>query len=146
MQKNNEVLFQAEATYKDLLLRKSFQLRMLETLLFVVGMMIASSLMNSQTTGFKIFAIAIAVAVVGLAPFVYKWLLRPRYTLTKTHLIISISGKETAYPLTEVQEVIAGRHVYKINGKRHALMVSREFLRHLNERLALFQKKGKRRG
>lgn len=145
MKKNNEILFQAEATYADLLVRKSFRLRVLESFLFIAGMLLASNFMNPQTVQFKMFAIAIAVAVVGLAPFFYKMVLKPRYTLTKTHLIISLSGTETAYPLNEVEEVLTGRNIYKIQGKRHALIVSRAFLLHLNERLALFHKKGRKR-
>lgn len=142
---NDEILFQSDATYADLLMRKSFKLRMLETCLFLFGMLFAANFMDTKSDTYKVIAIAIAVAVVGLAPFFYKMVLRPRYTLTKTHLIVSISGKETAYPLDQVESLIHGRHFYKLNGKRESLMVSRQFLAHLEERVALFQKKSKRR-
>lgn len=141
---NNEILFQAESTYSDLLMRKSLKLRILETCLFLFGMLFASNFMDTKSGTFKVVAIAIAIAVVALAPFAYKMVLRPRYTLTKTQLIISISGKETAYPLDQVEPLYHGRHFYKINGKRESLMVSRQFLAHLEERVALFQKKTKR--
>lgn len=136
---------QAEATYSDLLLRKSLKLRVLETVLFIFGMLFASNFMDTKSGVFKMIAIAIAVAVVGLAPFVYKMVLRPRYTLTKTHLIVSIADKETAYSLDQVEPLIQGRNMYKLNGKRESLMVSRQFLSQLEERVALFQKKTKRR-
>ncbi|NGQ96028.1 hypothetical protein G3578_12755 [Brevibacillus sp. SYP-B805] len=139
-----DILFQAESTYADLLLRKGVKLRLLESLVFVVGMLLASGYFDTRTTTFKILAFAIAIAVVGLSPFVYKAVLRPRYTLTKTHLIISLAGKEREIPLSEVEPLIEGRHIYKLNGKNESLMVSREFLTHLNERLSYFRKKGKR--
>jgi hypothetical protein len=142
---SGEILYQAEATYKDLLLRKNFKMRILETVIFVAGMLIASSFFDTTSDTFKVSAFAIAFAVVGLAPFVYKKVLRPEYKLTKTHLIISISGKERAYPLNEVEPVIEGRHIYTLSGKREALMVSREFLERLNERLFIFRKQHKRR-
>ncbi|RNB91489.1 hypothetical protein EDM56_05490 [Brevibacillus fluminis] len=141
----DEILYQAEAQYKDLLLRKTFGLRILETVVFIVGMLLASAVFNSETLVFKISAFVIAFAVVGLAPFVYKVVLRPRYTLTKSHLVISISGKERSFPLNEVEAIIEGRHMYRLSGKREALMVSRDFLAHLNERIFLFQRKNKRR-
>ncbi len=141
----DEVLFQAEATYKDLLLRKSLRLRVGETVVFIAGMLLVSPWFPTGSGAFKLFAVAMAIAVVGLAPFVYKAVLRPRYTLTTTHLIVSIGNKETAYPLHQVEQGIEGRNVYVLNGKREALMVSREFLERLNERLLLFHKKNKRR-
>ncbi|MGC5328691.1 hypothetical protein [Brevibacillus sp. SYSU BS000544] len=140
-----EIIAESVATYSDLLLRKSFKLRVLETVLFIFGMLFASNFFDPKTGIFKIFAITMAIAVVGLAPFFYKMILRPRYTLTKTHLIVSISDKETAYPLDKVEPMIQGRHLYKLNGKRESLMVSRQFLSQIEERVALFQKKAKRR-
>jgi hypothetical protein len=139
-----DIVFQADSTYTDLLLRKGVKLRLLESLVFVVGMLLASGFFDTRTTTFKILAFAIAIAVVGLSPFVYKAVLKPRYTLTRTHLIISLAGKERKIPLSEVEPVIEGRHIYKLNGKSESLMVSREFLAHLNERLFYFRKKGKR--
>lgn len=141
----DEILYQAETEYKDLLLRKNFGLRILETVVFIVGMLLASAIFNAQSIIFKVSAFAIAIVVVGLAPFVYKFVLRPRYTLTKNHLIISISDKERSFPLNEVEPIIEGRHMYRLAGKREALMVSRDFLAHLNERIHLFQRKSKRR-
>lgn len=141
----DEILYQAEAQYNDLLLRKTFGLRTLETVIFIAGMLLASVIFDSQSNVFKVSCFVIAIAVVGLAPFVYKAVLRPRYTLTKTQLIISISGKERSFPLSEVEAIIEGRHMYRLSGKREALMVSRDFLAHLNERIFLFQRKNKRR-
>ncbi|GAA4724921.1 hypothetical protein [Brevibacillus fulvus] len=142
---SEEVLYQAEATYKDLLLRKNLKLRIFETVVFVLGMLVASSILDADSDTFKLIAFAIAIAVVGLFPFLYKLVLQPKYTLTRTHLIVSMSGKETAFPLNEVEPVIEGRHIYRLSGKRESLMVSREFLGHLNERLRYFQNKAKRR-
>jgi hypothetical protein len=139
-----EIVYQADATYKDLLLRKNIKLRILESVVFVVGMLLLSGFFDTRTTTFKVLAFAIAIAVVGLAPFLYKLVLKPRYILTKTHLIVSISGQERKYPLSEVEPLIEGRHIYRLSGKRESLMVSREFLAHLNERLFYFRKKGKR--
>lgn len=142
---NDHILNQVDAGYSDLLMRKSLKLRIMETCLFLFGMLFASNFMDPKSGAFKAIAIAIAIAVVALAPFVYKQVLRPRYTLTKTHLIVSISGKETSYPLDQVEPLIQGRHLYKLNGKRESLMVSRQFLAELEERVALFQKKTKKR-
>lgn len=141
----NEILYQEESGYKDLLLRKSMKMRLMETVAFVIGMLLLSSFFNSKTDTFKIMAFAIAIAVVGLAPFLYKWVLRPTYKLTKTHLIITMSGREESYPLSEVEMIYEGRHFYRLSGKRHSLMVSRVFLNKLNERLYLYHKGKKRR-
>lgn len=139
-----EILLQVDSTYKDLLLRKSMKMRVFETILFVIGMLLLSSFFDTKSDLFKVFAIAMAIAVVGLAPFFYKAVMKPRYTLTRTHLLITISGQERSYPLSEVEPVIEGRHVFRLSGKRESLMVSREFLAQLNERLFYFRKKGKR--
>jgi hypothetical protein len=142
---SDEILYQEESGYKDLLLRKNMKMRIMETLFFVVGMLLLSQFFNTQTPAFKVLAFAIAIAVVGLAPFVYKYTLRPSYKLTRTHLIVSMGGRETSYPLSEVEPIFEGRHLYKLGGKRHSLMVSRHFLNHLNERLFVYQKLQKRR-
>ncbi|HZG14299.1 MAG TPA: hypothetical protein VE710_04670 [Candidatus Bathyarchaeia archaeon] len=139
-----EVLMEVESTYKDLLLRKSVKMRVNETILFVLGMLVLSNMFDTNSNLFKVLAFAVAIAVVGLSPFFYKAVMKPRYTLTRTHLIVSISGKERSYPLNEVEPVIEGRHVFRLSGKRESLMVSREFLAQLNERLFYFRKKGKR--
>lgn len=140
-----EVLYQEESTYKDMLLRKSWRMRVMESVAFILGMLILAQILPSQNTTFKVLAFAIAIAVVGLAPFLYKSMFRPVYKLTKTHLIISMSGKETSYPLSEVEPVFEGRHLYKVGGKKESLMVSRQFLTHLNERLFYYNKANKRR-
>lgn len=141
----DDVLFEAEATYKDLLLRKNWKMRIWETVLFVVGMVLLSIFFETQSGTFKLLAFVIAFAVVGLSPFLYKAILRPRYTLTRSHLIISIAGQERSYPLTAVEQVYEGRNVYRLQGKKESLMISRQFLAHLDERLFLLQRKGKRR-
>jgi hypothetical protein len=142
---SGDILYQEESSYKDLLLRKSWKMRVFESIAFVVGMMLLAQFFTNDSTTFKLLAFAIAIAVVGLAPFVYKFVLRPKYTLTKTHLIISIAGKETSFPLHEVEPIFEGRHLYRLSGKRESLMVSRQFLAHLNERLFVYKKLGKRR-
>jgi hypothetical protein len=141
----SEVLYQEESTYKDMLLRKSMKMRVMETVAFVLGMVILAQIFPSDTTGFKVFAFVIAFAVVGLSPFMYRAVLRPVYKLTKTHLIISMSGQEQRFPLNEVEQIYEGRHFYRVGGKREALMVSRQFLTHLNERLYYYKKGNKRR-
>jgi len=142
---SGDIIYQEESRYADLLLRKNVRMRILESVVFVVGMLIASQLFPTESGTFKVIAFAIAIAVVGLAPYVYKWVLRPKYTLTKTHLIISLGGRETSYPLSEVEPVFEGRHLYRLSGKRESLMVSRQFLARLNERLFVIRKLGKRR-
>jgi hypothetical protein len=142
---SGDILYQEESSYKDLLLRKSWKMRIFESVVFVVGMLLLAQFFTNDSATFKLLAFAIAIAVVGLAPFVYKFVLRPKYTLTKTHLIISIAGKEASYPLNEVEPIFEGRHLYRVSGKRESLMVSRQFLAHLNERLFVYKKLGKRR-
>lgn len=139
-----EILLQEESTYKDLLLRKNMKLRIFETVVFVVAVLVLSGMMDSKSDLFKILALGIAVGVVALAPFLYKVVLRPQYTLTRMSLIVRISGQERKYPLSEVEQAVEGRHIYRLNGKRESLMVSRQFLAQLNERLSYFHKKGKR--
>ncbi|MFP3391462.1 hypothetical protein [Brevibacillus sp. SIMBA_040] len=140
-----DVLYQEESSYKDMLLRKTWRMRISETILFVIGMMILAQILPTNNTTFKVLAFAIAIAVVGLSPFLYKSILRPMYKLTKTHLIITMSGQETSYPLSEVEQINEGRHFYRLAGKKESLMVSRQFLTHLNERLFYYKKGNKRR-
>ncbi|WP_289142513.1 hypothetical protein [uncultured Brevibacillus sp.] len=140
-----DVLYQEESSYKDMLLRKTWRMRISETILFVIGMMILAQILPTNNTTFKVLAFAIAIAVVGLSPFLYKSILRPMYKLTKTHLIITMSGQETSYPLSEVEQIYEGRHFYRLAGKKESLMVSRQFLTHLNERLFYYKKGNKRR-
>ncbi|WP_139491924.1 hypothetical protein [Brevibacillus dissolubilis] len=142
---NSDILYQEESKYKDLLLRKTTRLRIFETVTFVLGMMIASNFFPTGSTVFKVFAVAIAIAVVALSPFLYRAILRPTYTLTKTHLIVKMSNNETSYPLHEVEQISEGRHIYRLSGQRQSLMVSREFIAKLEERLFLLKKLGKRR-
>ncbi|MFD2369613.1 hypothetical protein ACFSO0_06510 [Brevibacillus sp. GCM10020057] len=142
---STDVLYEEASTYKDMLLRKSVRMRVMETVVFVLGMLILGQIIPSNNTAFKVLAFAIAIAVVGLSPLLYKAILRPVYKLTKTHLIISMSGKEASYPLSEVEQIYEGRHFYRVGGKRESLMVSREFLKHLNERLFYYNKVNKRR-
>ncbi|TKI57633.1 hypothetical protein E8L90_20550 [Brevibacillus antibioticus] len=142
---SNEVLYQEASTYKDMLLRKSWKMRINETIMFVLGMMILAQFFQTNDTRFKVLVFAIAIAVVGLSPFMYKSVLRPVYKLTKTHLIISMSGQEKSYPLSEVEQIYEGRHFYLVGGKKESLMVSRQFLSHLNERLFYYKKGNKRR-
>lgn len=142
---SNEVLYEEASTYKDMLLRKSWKMRINETVLFVLGMMILAQFFPTNDTRFKVLVFAIAIAVVGLSPFMYKSVLRPVYKLTKTHLIISMSGQEKSYPLSEVEQIYEGRHFYRVGGKKESLMVSRQFLSHLNERLFYYKKGNKRR-
>ncbi|WP_103108040.1 hypothetical protein [Brevibacillus reuszeri] len=140
-----DVLCQEESSYKDMLLRKTWRMRISETILFVIGMMILAQILPTNNTTFKVLAFSIAIAVVGLSPFLYKSILRPMYKLTKTHLIITMSGQETSYPLSEVEQIYEGRHFYRLAGKKESLMVSRQFLTHLNERLFYYKKGNKRR-
>ncbi|GIO09340.1 hypothetical protein J31TS6_53680 [Brevibacillus reuszeri] len=140
-----DVLYQEESSYKDMLLRKTWRMRISETILFVIGMMILAQILPTNNTTFKVLAFSIAIAVVGLSPFLYKSILRPMYKLTKTHLIITMSGQETSYPLSEVEQIYEGRHFYRLAGKKESLMVSRQFLTHLNERLFYYKKGNKRR-
>lgn len=141
----SDVLYQEESTYKDMLLRKSMKMRIMETVAFVFGMMILAQFFPSDATAFKVLAFVIAIAVVGLSPFLYKAILRPVYKLTKTQLVISMSGQEKSFPLNEVEQIYEGRHLYRVSGKRESLMVSRQFLTHLNERLSYYHKGNKRR-
>ena len=141
---SSDVLYQEASGYRDLLLRKSMKMRLLETVFFAVGMLILAQFFSSNETAFMVLAFAIAIAVVGLAPFLYKVVLRPVYKLTRTHLIISISGKETSFPLSEVEPIYEGRHIYRIGGKKQSLMVSQHFLNRLNERLHYYQKNKRR--
>ena len=62
-------MLQVESTYKDILLRKGIKMRIFETILFVIGMLLLSSFFDTRSDLFKLLAVAIAVIVVGLAPF-----------------------------------------------------------------------------
>ncbi|WP_232699913.1 hypothetical protein [Brevibacillus daliensis] len=141
-----EVIVSDKATYSDLFLRKNPRMRILETIVFIVAIILLSLLFEDRNSAlFKVVAVGSAVVLLGLTPIIYKAVLNPHYTLTKTHLIITIRGVETAFHLTQVEPILEGRHLYRLNGKRASLMINRKFLTELNQQIQLIQKKNKRR-
>lgn len=133
--KSNEVIIKEVSSYKTLLFRKGMAYRILETVIFILGIIIAFYMIGENNLQFKLSAVAIAALVVGGSPFVYQALLHPTYTLTKTELWISVGQKEQMVPLANISPSYDLRYMYYLNGKKKPLMVSDQFLEVLNQEL-----------
>ncbi|MCF6093760.1 hypothetical protein L1765_07175 [Microaerobacter geothermalis] len=133
--KNDEIIIREESSYKALLLRKSWRMKMGETLFFIFALLALGLILNSDSTTYKIGAFVAAALVVGLAPFFYRYWLKPVYTLTRKELIIETRNKKMRIPLSKVDTSYDLRHFFLIDGKKTPLMVSDQFISQLTKEI-----------
>ncbi len=123
------------ADYKTIFFRKSMRYKLIETLVFIILLFILITLVDTSTTTFKVGALSLGVATLGLSPLLYKWVAKPRHILTDRELIIEKFGKQRVIPMTAVEETYDLRFFYSIEGKKIPLMISDAFIEDLDEKI-----------
>lgn len=136
-----EIIKQEKPAYLTLMMRKSSKVKILETIAFIVLIMLLSVKLGFEHPYFKFAAIASAVLALGLSPLIYRFVVKPEYTLTETELIINKFSQETRFPLTKVKNSYDLKFFYLLDGKKTPLTVSNDFLEELDNQIELLKRK-----
>lgn len=142
--KSQDIIYKEQSSFMDIFQKRPTRYRIYETLLYMVVMFLLAGYMPTDSGFYKVLAVLSAVVIIGGAPFVYRKTLAPEYVLTKTELIIHIGGKEKAYSLLDVERASEWKALFRLEGKKQPLMVSRDFLSKLDDQLAKIRKQKKR--
>ena len=132
------------ADYKTIFFRKSVRYKVIETLVFIVLVLILLGFVEPSTTEFKVGAISAGVLTLGLSPLLFKLIVRPRHILTDNELILERYGKRRVVALGAVEETNDLRFFYKIEGKKMPLMISDDFIADLDSKLDQLKREKKR--
>lgn len=122
-------------SYFTILLRKSRKVKIFETIIFVVFIFTFSLIYNFTDNMFKIGAIVGGILVLSFTPIIFKLVVKPRYTLTDTHLIIEKLGSKKEVSLTNIEQTYDLRFFFILDGKKTPLMVSDIFIEELNTQI-----------
>lgn len=136
-----KIIKQEKPAYFTLMMRKSSKVKILETVAFVILIMLLSAKLGFEHPYFKLAAITGAVLALGLSPLIYRVVVKPEYTLTETELIIKKFSQETRIPLTKVKNSYDLKFFYLLDGKKTPLSVSNEFLEELDNQIELLKRK-----
>jgi len=136
-----ETILQEKPRYWTMLFRKSSKVKLLETAVFMIIIVMLSFTLGYAHPYFKVATILSVIITLGLSPLIYKAIVKPMYTLTKTELVINKYGKETRYTLNNVKEAYDLKFFYLLDNKKTPLTVSDNFLILLEEQLDNFRKK-----
>lgn len=131
---------QEKPSYLTLLFRKSTKVKIIETMVFIVLLLILVIVLGYSHPLFKIGAVLTAVITLGVSPIIYKIVVKPVYTLTEQDLIIQKANKATKVPIKQIKPASDLRFFYMINGKKMSLTVSDAFLDALNTQIEIIQK------
>lgn len=129
------IIREENPSYFTILLRKSTKVKIIETIIFILLIIILSLFYNFSDSKFKIGAILLGVLVLFLSPVIYKIMIRPKYILTSTHLIIEKINNKREIPIVNIEQTYDLRFFYFINGKKTPLMISDNFIEDLNVQL-----------
>lgn len=143
-QNQQDIIKREQSSYMDIFQKRPTSYRIYETLVYMIVMFLLASLMATDSGGYKILAVISAVVIIGGAPMIYRRLLSPEYILKKTELIIRMGGKERVFLLTEVERASEWKALFRLQGKKEPLMVSKGFLDKLDEQVAKVRKTKKR--
>jgi hypothetical protein len=135
-----EVIRDEYATYKTIFFRKSTRFKVVETLVFIILLVVLIGLVDTSSTEFKVGALGLGALTLGLSPLLYMLVVRPRHILTSNELIIERFGKQRAVALTSVEETYDLRFFYKIEGKKMPLMISDGFINDLDQKIEEIKK------
>lgn len=139
-----EVIYKEFSSVMNIFQKRPTKFRLAETLVFIVVLLVLSSLMETGTGMYNLLVISSTIVIIGGAPFFYKTWLTPKYVLTKKELIVELRGKKREYSLLDVERASEWRPLFLLKGKKEALMVSRQFLDRLDDQLAKIHKVKKR--
>lgn len=143
-QEQYDVIRKEHSSYMDIFQKRPTRYRIYETLVYMIVMFLLASIMATDSGGYKVLAVISAIVIIGGAPIVYRRLLSPEYILKTTKLIIRMGSKERDYLLTEVERASEWKAVFRLQGKKETLMVSKGFLDKLDEQLARVRKTKRR--
>ena len=138
------IVFKEISSYSTIFQNRPGLYRFVETLIFIVALFFVTVYVPSESALSKIIIFASAIIFLAGAPYVQKMLLSPTYVLTNNELIIQLRGKERSFSLLNVERASNWKPMYRLDGKKEALMVSRIFLEKLDDQLAKARKVKKR--
>ncbi|TCS79585.1 hypothetical protein [Tepidibacillus fermentans] len=136
-----DILFEERPSYLTLLTRKSSLHKTIETIIFIVFVVVLAFVYGFTSSFFKVGVLISAGVVLFLSPVAYSWIVRPQYILTETELIIKKMNQKTSVPYARIEDAYDLRFIFKINGEKEVLSVSDAFIDELNERLYQFKLK-----
>lgn len=121
--------------YITVILRKSTKVKLLESFGFIILVILISLFIDNTSGMFKILIISSGALILLSTPLVYKPIVKPKYILTKTKLIIEKSGKKEEFSLLNVEQSNDLRFMYNIDGKKVPLMITENFIEELNQQI-----------
>lgn len=136
----NQPIAEEKTRYGVLLYRKNRTMRMLETILFVLGLAFLFWQYEFRSPAFIVGTIITALAAMLVTPALYLVIAEPRYKLYHDKLEIQIGKKTETVFLTEVVKDFDLPYFFLIQGKRTPLLVSNHFLDELNLRLEVIKR------
>ena len=131
-------------SYFTSLLRKPRGVKIIETVIFVIFLFLLSIIYDFSENMFKIGAITSGILVLSITPVIYKLIVKPRYTLTNTHLIIEKNGRKSEVSFANIEQTYDLRFFFIVDGKKTPLMVSDEFIEDLNKQIDLLKRNKKK--
>ncbi|WP_134704686.1 hypothetical protein [Ammoniphilus sp. YIM 78166] len=140
-----DLIRRESSTYMDIFQKRPTRYRIYETLVYMAVMFVLAGYMPADTGLYKVLAVLSAVVIIGCAPILYRKVLTPEYILTKKELIIRMSGNERVFPLQEVERASDWKALFRLQGKKEPLMVSKDFLWELDDQLEKMKKNKKKR-
>lgn len=130
--------------YFTLLIRKSFKVRAIETIVFLFLIVVLRYRFGVNVALFKIGAVISFLLTLGFSPVFYRIFVNPKYTLTETELIVKKFSKEYRVPLIKVDTTHDLKYFFYVNDKKTPLSVSDDFIDRLVLQLAKVKKKSKK--
>lgn len=129
------VILEESSSISTIFFRKSMKIKIIETLIFILLVIVLSVMFNSSDSIFKIGVIAGGIFILTFSPIIYKMIIKPKYILTDTHLIIEKAGIKKEIPITDVDQTYDLKFFYLIEGKKTPLMISNVFIEELNKKI-----------
>lgn len=135
----NQRIVEEHTSYWTFLYRKKRWMRMSESLVFVLGLIVILMYFPFRSQPFIISVISLAVGIFLGFPCLYKIWLRPHYLLYPDRLQIRMGSRTETISLQQITKDFDLPNVYVINGKREHLLVSNHFLEKLNGQLEVMK-------
>lgn len=141
MWKNLNIIREEKPKYSTILLRKPKKVKVIETIVFLSLIVILSQTITGAHPYFKAASILSAVVTLGLTPIIYSLLVKPKYILTDTTLIIQKNNKEQRIPIASIESLYEVRYFFLIDNKKTPLTVSNEFIDALEDQIEELKRK-----
>ncbi|MFC7441636.1 hypothetical protein [Laceyella putida] len=129
-----------KSKYPTLLYRKNRLLRLLESGVFALELLIVLSVFPFRSPGFIAGMILSAILAILIVPALYLWWAKPSYELYQDRLLVKVGGKEESIWLHEIEKEYDLPYMIRVKGKRIPLLVSDSFLEEINARLEVVRR------